>query len=76
MEFDPRVLETLLSLDDASLWSAVCRMAEKNGITLPPGSPPVAEMQRLRESLSRKSAADVKEAARILREVQAARKKQ
>ena len=76
MEFDPRVLETLLALDDKTLWSTVRRLAEKNGITLPPGSPPAAEMQRLRDSLSRKSAADVKEAARILREVQAAQKKQ
>lgn len=70
MQFDPNMMKAFLSLDDSTLWQTVRTIAKSNGIDLPEGKPPAAELARLRQTLSGKGSADVNEALRIVKEAQ------
>lgn len=66
MEFDQNAMNALLALDDKALWEKIRSLAEKNGIPLPPGEPPAAELSRLRTVLAGKGAKDVAAAAELI----------
>ncbi len=68
MQFDPNMMKAFLALDDNTLWLTVRTLAKSNGIDLPEGKPPAAELARLRQALSGKGSADVEEAIRIVKE--------
>ncbi len=68
MQFDPNMMKAFLALDDNTLWQTVRTIAKSNGIDLPEGQPPAAELARLRQTLSGKGSADVGEALRIVKE--------
>ncbi len=68
MQFDPSMMKAILALDDNTLWQTVKAVAKSNGISLPEGQPPAAELARLRQALSGKGSADVGEALRIVKE--------
>ncbi len=68
MQFDPKMMNAILALDDHTLWQTVRTVAAANGITLPEGQPPSAELQKLRKTLQGKGEKDINEAIRIVKE--------
>ena len=66
MQFDHNTLQTLLAMDDASLWQVICTIASRNGITLPRTTPPHEVLASLRAAVSTKGQADIGEALRII----------
>ena len=67
MQFDANMMRTLLKKDDAALWGIIREMANGYGIALPSGTPPAADMARLRAILGTKGEGDVESAVEILR---------
>ena len=66
MNFDPNAMKRLISLDDASLWGEICRIAAGAGITLAKNPPPHEEMEKLRQMMSGCGQADVATAMQTL----------
>ena len=64
-QFDPSMLKMILSLPDDQLWATIKSIAERNGVSLPKGTPPKSELARLRDAMSSANP-NVEEAKRIM----------
>ena len=73
MQFDAKAMQEIIKQDDATLWRTVRAIAERYGVPLPEGTPPAADMARLRAILGTKGAGDVRDAMEVLRRVKGGR---
>ena len=73
MQFDAQAMQEIIKQDDATLWRTIRTAAERYGIPLPEGTPPAADMARLRAILGTRSGSDVRGAMEILRRAKGGR---
>ena len=69
MNIDKAKLEALTRLPDDALWAQIRSMAGSHGLTLPEGTPPHAELERLREICRADSKISMLQAMRIINDL-------
>ena len=51
-KFDRNKLDAMMKLSDDDLWAEIVRVGASKGFNLPSGTPPHAELERLRRTVS------------------------
>lgn len=66
MRIDKAKLEALAALPDDRLWAAVRQLAASHGLSLPEGTPPHEELERLRTMAKEADRLSLRDAMRLI----------
>lgn len=68
MKIDNDKLAALAALPDEELWKTVCAIGKSHGFQLPEKTPPHAQIQKMRDAITKGNKPNLREAIKIINE--------